>query len=398
MMKKVKKDWSQDVYLSEVKDDSFIHFTTPERANQIIDSGKLLMNPPYKKFGTDAVNAISTTYGSYSPKTQVNHQKADDIVAIYFKTDTVPNIGFPEEVVWKNDVNLINPKIISKDNAISMLDKFDSGKDEDGDDIDFYVLYDEKDIMVESMNMYDEKGLIEYLAANNSKEKFIEFMQILRTDKNSDIIDAVSKGYHMIYESVNYPSGFDINEFASIKSFAGRKRYAAERLPKVGEGSSRIVYKIDDETVLKIAKNKKGLAQNQVETDWGMHQMYSDLLPDLIEADDDDYLWLVKQRANRIKKSDFERMTGHKFEDFGTALRLRADEIMGRLRGSIPDEYEDILDDEFVNDVISLIIDFDLEPGDMAQIGNWGKLSDEQDPVLTDVGLTRSVWKEHYQR
>jgi len=225
--------------------------------------------------------------------------------------------------------------------------------------------------------------------------KYKDFLRQLRTSENSAIVDSVSHAYQMIFESVNYPSGFDINEFSNLPSFAARKRYAVERLTKVGEGSSRIVYQIDNETVLKMAKNRKGLAQNQVEADWGMHQMYSDLLPDLIESDDND-LWLVKQRANRIKKSEFERMTGFKFNEFGTALRLRVNEIMGKSKHAVPEEYADIMDDEFVNEVISLIVDFNLEPGDMAQISNWGKLSDEQDPVLTDVGLNRSVWKEHY--
>ena len=381
-MKKIQEDKYKDVYYQDASDDVYVHFTTPERAKQILEVGKLLMNPPYRKFGTDTVNAVSSTYGMHKPTVQHTHHGEDEVVAIVFKTDTIPKIGFPEEVVWKSDVNLINPKVVSHDAGANMLDKFKPDVDEDGDPKDFHVVYNKP------------QGMTEGVKAN----KYKEFLRNLRTPENSALVDSVSYAYQLMFESVNYPAGFDINEFSKLPSFAARKRYASERLPKLGEGSSRIVYKIDDETVLKIAKNKKGLAQNQVETDWGMHQMYSDLLPDLIEADDDNYLWLVKQRANRIKKSEFERMTGHKFEDFGTALRLRADEIMGRLRGSIPDEYEDILDDEFVNDVISLIIDFDLEPGDMAQIGNWGKLSDEQDPVLTDVGLNRSVWKEHYQR
>lgn len=380
-MKKVEEGKYEDVYYHDVSDDVYVHFTTPERAKQIVDTGKLLMNPPYKKFGTDTVNAVSSTYGIHKPTVQHTHHGDGKVVAIVFKTDTTPKIGFPEEVVWKTDVNLINPKIVPHDVGVNMLGNFIPDVDEDGDIKDFHVLYSNPQGITEGVKM----------------SKYKDFLRNLRTKENSALVDSVSKAYQLMFESVNYPAGFDINEFGNLPSFAARKRYAADRLPKLGEGSSRIVYQIDGETVLKMAKNKKGLAQNQVETDWGMHQMYSDLLPDLIDADDDN-LWLVKQRANRIKKSEFERMTGHKFEEFGHALRLRADEIVGRNRHGIPEEYEDILDDEFVNDVISLIIDFDLEPGDMAQIGNWGKLSDEQDPVLTDVGLNRSVWKEHYQR
>lgn len=381
-MKKIgNEDKYTEVYFQDLSKDSFVHFTTPDRAKEIIKSGKLLMNPPYRKFGTDSVNAISFIYGMYTPGTQHTHFDKNGLVGIVFKTDTIPKIGFPEEVVWKSDVNLINPRIIPHDTIVGKLDRFTPGVDEDGEPKDYYVYYDK---------------LNETMMESNMNNKYKDFLRQLRTNENSAIVDSVSQAYQMIFESVNYPAGFDINEFSGLPSFAARKRYAAERLPKLGEGSSRIVYQIDGETVLKMAKNKKGLAQNQVETDWGMHQMYSQLLPDLIDADDDNNLWMVKQRANRIKKSEFERMTGFKFEEFGQALRLKSEEIMGRNRHAIPDEYDDILDDEFVQDVMSLILDFDLEPGDMAQIGNWGKLSDESDPVLTDVGLNRSVWKEHY--
>jgi hypothetical protein len=383
-MKKIGEDGPYvDIYHQDLADDTFVHFTPIDRAREIIKGGKLLMDSPYQKFGTDTVNAVSFTYGTHKPNVQTSHINLDDgneLVGIVFKTDTMPKFGFPEEVVWKTDVNLINPKIVSVDEAISKLNKFTPDVDEDNYPKDYQVYYEMP------------TGITEACAMN----KYKNFLRQLRTTENSAIVDSISSAYHMIFESVNYPDGFNIDEFSKLPSFAARKRYAAERLKKLGEGSSRIVYQIDNDTVLKMAKNKKGLAQNEVETDWGMHQMYSELLPDLIDADDDN-LWMVKQRANRIKKSEFERMTGFKFNEFGTALRLRVDEIMGRSRHATPEEYQDIIDDEFVGDVISLIVDFDLEPGDMAQIGNWGKLSDEGDPVLTDVGLNRSVWKEHYR-
>ena len=383
-MKKISEDRFNVMYLHDVKDDKYIHFTTPEIANEIVKSGKLLMDPPHRKFGTDTVNAVSLAYGEYVPNVQHTHRGDVPIVAILFSTDTIPKIGFIEEVAWKTDVNLIDPKIISHDDALNALkasNEIEREIDEYGDPKDLVVYYTMPSELMESTERHKYKG----------------FLQSLRTTENSSLVESISKAFQLIFESVNYPAGFDINEFSQLSSFAARKRYAAERLQKLGEGSSRIVYGIDNETVLKMAKNKKGLAQNQVEADWGMHQMYSDLLPDLIEADDND-LWLVKQRANRIKKSEFERMTGFKFEQFGNALRLRTEEIMGRNRHAIPEEYEDILDDEFVGDVVSLIVDFDLEVGDMAAISNWGKLSDEGDPVLTDVGLNRSVYKEHYGR
>lgn len=62
-----------------------------------------------------------------------------------------------------------------------------------------------------------------------------------------------------------YPTSFNFVEFNNIGSFAGKKRYCDERLQKLSSGSARIIYKVDEEKVLKLAKNAKGLAQNQEE-------------------------------------------------------------------------------------------------------------------------------------
>lgn len=227
---------------------------------------------------------------------------------------------------------------------------------------------------------------------------FREFLYKFRTSDNSSLVEAIDSIYRELHESVNYPNGFDIKEFESQPSYAAKVRYADSKLEKLGKGSARTVYKIDDETVLKVAHNQKGIAQNYVESDWSMHSYHGHLLPDLIDHDDENNLWLVKQRANRIKKSEFKKMVGISFDEFGMALRNRARELMGKSTIFRLDNYDEILEDEFFDDVMKLINDHDLEAGDMEQISNWGKLSDEETPVLTDVGLNKTVYKEHYSR
>jgi len=127
-------------YEMSVKDDSFVHFTTKERAKEILEKGKLLMDPPYEKFGIDAVNAVSTTYGSFVPTVTVTHLKGQ-AVSLIFKTNTEPDYGVAEEVIWKTDVNLIDPKIVSKEKGISLL----KGTSEKIDDQD-QVLYKKSEI------------------------------------------------------------------------------------------------------------------------------------------------------------------------------------------------------------------------------------------------------------
>ena len=105
-------------------DDTFIHFTPQSRAEQIIKSGILSMNPPFPKFGTDAVDAISVNYGRFVPGTQITHIKlnpSDNLVAILFKTNIPPYAGYPEEIKWDRDVTLLQAKIISQGAARQML-------------------------------------------------------------------------------------------------------------------------------------------------------------------------------------------------------------------------------------------------------------------------------------
>ena len=71
--------------------------------------------------------------------------------------------------------------------------------------------------------------------------------------------------YMKIIDEMAYPVSFNMDEFKMLKTFAARIKYCQARLQRISSGSSRIVYKIDNEKVLKLAKNRKGIAQNEAE-------------------------------------------------------------------------------------------------------------------------------------
>jgi hypothetical protein len=103
--------------------DRFVHFTTRNRAAEIMESGRLLMRPPYKKFGIDATAAVSVVWGSFLPGVQTTHIDADksDLVGVVFQTKVMPEVGYPEEVLWKQDVVLVNPKVVPYAKAKGMI-------------------------------------------------------------------------------------------------------------------------------------------------------------------------------------------------------------------------------------------------------------------------------------
>jgi len=123
-MKLVGKGFYGDVYfIPEISGESFIHFTGLEPAVQILRSKKLLMNPPHQKFGGDAIYGISTRYGKWVPGTQTSHIKFPNMVGVLFRTNVIPKVGYPEEVVWERDISLTQAKILPFNTAKSLVQR-----------------------------------------------------------------------------------------------------------------------------------------------------------------------------------------------------------------------------------------------------------------------------------
>lgn len=112
-----------------------------------------------------------------------------------------------------------------------------------------------------------------------------------------------------------YPSSFNMKEFKKLRSFTQRAEYCDSRLKYIDEGSSRIVFEIDDEKVLKLAYNRKGLAQNRVEAEtpreYGIFAEIYDRHPNCY--------WIEMEKADHAFISDFNNIYGGKnglFSDF----------------------------------------------------------------------------------
>lgn len=199
--------------------------------------------------------------------------------------------------------------------------------------------------------------------------------------------------------SEDYPQSFDMKFFKTLQSFASRKKYCDEHLKKIAQGSSRIVYYIDNEKVLKLAKNKKGLAQNEVEVDYSDDYMLTGIVAPVYDYHEN-FLWLEMALAKKVKKSDFKRITGIDFDDFGEVL-TSADSA-NRNKGSQfkvdQDLVDKVMDDEFTSGVYDYIANFDIPSGDMRRLNSYGliKVDGEEQLAIIDYGLTTDVFKNYY--
>jgi hypothetical protein len=198
----------------------------------------------------------------------------------------------------------------------------------------------------------------------------------------------------------DYPSNFNIEEFKSLTSFNQRIQYCEQNLQRIASGSSRIVYKVDDEKVLKLAKNKKGLAQNEVEIEYSQYHDIESIVARVFDYHPD-YLWVEMELARKVTKSNFKAATGFNWEDYTKALYNYSLEHTGR-RGQRQDIDKELVsamwEDEFTYEMFSFIGSYDVPVGDLIRTSSYGlvKRDGREDIALIDYGLTSDVYSSYY--
>ena len=212
-----------------------------------------------------------------------------------------------------------------------------------------------------------------------------------------------------IYEEMmdeDYPSSWNIETFKSLRSFAQRIKYCEEHLQRISSGSARIVYKVDDEKVLKLAKNKKGLAQNELEAEYSRYNDLSDILARTFDSADDN-TWVEMELARKVTPAVFKQVTGFNWEDFKKAMEkqyYRTNPEKDRWgiadKKVIPDELDQQMwEDEFVYPMLNLMANYDIPVGDLLRTSSYGVVKrDGQDAiVLIDYGLNNEVYDSYYK-
>lgn len=214
--------------------------------------------------------------------------------------------------------------------------------------------------------------------------------------------------YMKIIDEMAYPVSFNMDEFKTLKTFAERIRYCQTRLQRISSGSARIVYKIDNEKVLKLAKNRKGIAQNEAEAG-DYYKNSIGCFAEIYDVDDN-YLWIEMQLARKAKMSDFKRLTGYDFKVmcqwiYNCKSRYsRRGFIYDKSYDSIfnSEEFEKGLENYSIfAEIQEYLCNYQLESvGDLTRLNSWGVVNDEygqEQLVIIDSGLTDDVWDDYYK-
>ena len=189
-------------------------------------------------------------------------------------------------------------------------------------------------------------------------------------------------------------------EFLKIKSFAGKMKYASQYLPRIGSGSGRIVYDIDGQKVLKLAKNAKGIAQNEVEAGAGYYRDTQDIVTIVFDSAENDE-WLISEKAKKVNEKRIVQLTGiPSLTALYSYLKNFYDENHGRrsFMHIEPEVKEQLNENEFAQDLMNFIGNYNQSPGDYGRPSTYGEVLRDGQPtiVLTDYGFTDDVYNTHY--
>ena len=200
---------------------------------------------------------------------------------------------------------------------------------------------------------------------------------------------------YKLNERLTNSSNFSLEELHSLTSYAKMMNYCKDRLEYIGAGTARIVFLLDENKVLKLAKNKKGLAQNEAE--WDMRNE-SSFTPEMYDVDDND-LWIIAQKAEKLTKKIFQEIEGYSIE----ALASYVWNAVTKYNRSIdPEENQNISDNSeaLAHEIVNLHMGYDLPFQDLVKKTNLGWVMDddgERRVVIIDIGLNDDVYKQHYQ-
>lgn len=204
--------------------------------------------------------------------------------------------------------------------------------------------------------------------------------------------------------STSQSKTFNLRRFKDIAIIADEIRgfdylynYASKRLKLLGEGSSRIVYLLSSQKVLKIATGPKGVAQNEVEIDVYTNPKTRPIIAKIFDYDPK-FKWIISELVKEQSDSQL-------FQKLNLQHDIYFDSMIADL-----DDNENSIDEvvskygkyggsaklrNFLEALRTTMWENDLLPGDIAKPSHFGQTA-SGNIVLLDYGFTENVHEDFY--
>ena len=195
--------------------------------------------------------------------------------------------------------------------------------------------------------------------------------------------------------------GFNPKMIDRISSFRGRLNYCKEHLGRpIGTGSSRAVFQIDDEKILKLAINPRGITQNKAE-DERFIQTYG-ITTEVVDSNSDG-LWIISEFAIPANKKDFQVCLGITYDEYCEFVKKSARRYLPNGRrpySEMSDErYEYLLENnEWLLQLDSYMADYKIKGwADLTVFRNIGMVKRNGEPtiVILDYGFNNDSVDEY---
>jgi hypothetical protein len=133
----------------------------------------------------------------------------------------------------------------------------------------------------------------------------------------------------------------------------------------IGSGSSRDVFDLGNGYVIKVAKNRAGIAQNKAEYNISYYN-YSGLFAKVVQVSKD-FKFLIMEKANKI----------YSISEVWKYFNVRDKRELFRLK-----------------EIQNIKRSFNLLLGDLGRKSSWGMINGR--PVIIDYGFTKEIRQKYY--
>lgn len=174
---------------------------------------------------------------------------------------------------------------------------------------------------------------------------------------------------------------FSLNMLRAMGTPKQASDYCSDKLEKIGMDSSRIIYHLSDNTVIKVAYNSDGIFSNRHES----NPRFAELSPfaRIIETGDNG-LYSIMEYAQPLTYEDCVEIFGFTFEQINTWLRYY---IHPEEEEELP-YFTNLLENQFFIDLKTALDENIIRPKELFFISAWGYLNENgvKRPVIVEYG------------
>lgn len=205
------------------------------------------------------------------------------------------------------------------------------------------------------------------------------------------------RNFYLIESEKEAEKKFDFRHLDSLETFEERIKYCKENLEQIGKGSSRLVFNLSKNSVLKLAWNVKGLEQNILESSDQIHKLFGDLVPALKKKSSGDKIyWIVMEKAKPVDEQTFEKISKIPFKTFQKAMK-EMKLVNYKEKKDVSEETKKLLKtSHFLDLVQDLTFSLGLLVGDVIKTSSWGTIGNRL--VILDPGLSLLIFRSLYHK